>query len=235
MSDGTIHKKYDLNKDADALFGRDVLEKLGTRHGFNYKTTNFEWWSHKAAIQYLRAYRSNDVRTSKKILTKKRKKMAKLASELSDCIHSEDDIHLALALHSMAEMTHQPVPQQKVQSNEFHPLHDLTAFQDELIRLLRLLSCTINWELHNQTKATGGRPKNAGLIRCVTYLADFWEGQTNRRFTFDHLDGAPLTPAFEFVLDFTSILPGVQEKNVRTAMRTVVAERATYINRPKKR
>ena len=60
------------------------------------------------------------------------------------------------------------------------------------------------------------------LQNLVIHAADFWELDLKRRFRIDYRKGAGLTPGFDFVKALLKPIDDVTDKQIITAMRTVI-------------
>ena len=97
------------------------------------------------------------------------------------------------------------------------------AYKYEFYRYLNFLQLGIDREL-KQLKTPGGRPRDEGLHLAVRYIANFWIEDLSRTYSLDYHEGSGITDAFRFTARLIQKIEAIEEKQIVTAMRTVIRE-----------
>lgn len=227
----------DTSKDwwaiVEPIITPSYLQELGERFGFEVEPTRAEWWLTKASALYVRGRRIEDRPKARDVIADI-DGIEKTAVKLEQQILAYKHDWLPMRIDQTAEEMGEPLPYFPTRKRGSTPLDKIGAYHNELLRLLGLLQKVMREEHENVDPDKGGRPRNLGMEDFMSYIADFWERETYRRFTIDYHKGEGVTPPFEFAKEILSRLDDVSDSQIITAMRHEIRSRADHINRPSK-
>lgn len=218
----------------EPIITREYLADLAKRYDFDVAKTRAEWWLSKAAALYVRGRRIED-RPKSRDERLAIEKLAKHAWFLRTELRRDENYDIAFTMDEVAKLKGEPLPFIPTEPSLLAPVEFLAhaSYQEELLRLLDILSEALQLEESRIEPDKGGRPSNLGMPDCISYLADFWEHELRRKFTIDYEGGEGITLSFQFAKEIISKLDDVPDTQIITAMRKEVANRRDIINRPK--
>ncbi len=77
-------------------------------------------------------------------------------------------------------------------------------------------------------KSKAGRYKNEGLSLAISNIANFWEYDLGRKFTFDAYEGQGITDAYDFTKALLEPVDDIPDEQIKTAMRREIKERRAF-------